>query len=84
VRLQLERGGGMETFGEGTTLTDEEALRAPDLTIGRSSVGSTACVPHPLDLPDDDGRRVAGELTIEASPGRLVPPLEITRRPGVA
>ena len=31
-----------------------------------------------LDLPGEGGRRVRGDLTIEASAGRLVPPIEIT------
>jgi hypothetical protein len=79
VRLQLERNGVMETFGAGATLSDEDVLRAPDLTIGGSSVrldGLTYRL-H-LDLPGERGRRVTGDLTIQASPGRLVPPLEIT------
>jgi hypothetical protein len=78
VRLQLDRGRGMETYGASAELTEEEVLRAPDLTIGASSVvldGMRYRIQ--LDLPDDRGRRVQGELTIEASPGRLVPPLEI-------
>ena len=79
VRLQLERDGRMETFGEGTTISDDEALRAPDLTIGRSSVRLDGMVYRiHLDLPGRDGRRVVGDLSIQASPGRLVPPLEIT------
>ncbi len=79
VRLQLDRNGTVETFGEGALITEAEALRAPDLTIGASSVrldGMRYRI-H-LDLPGEKGRRVRGDLTILASPGRLVPPLEIT------
>lgn len=79
VRLQLERGGGpMETFSQTDSLTDAEAAMAPDLTIGTSSVrlDGLAYRIH-LDLPGDDGARVRGDVTVHASPGRLVPPLEI-------
>jgi hypothetical protein len=79
VRLQLDRGRGVETFGTGHPITDAQALEAPDLTIGDSYVrleGMRYRV-H-LDLPDGRGRRVRGDLTIDASPGRLVPPLELT------
>ena len=38
MRLQLERNGQMETFTGRAELTDAELARAPDLTIGASSV----------------------------------------------
>jgi hypothetical protein len=60
-------------------VTEADVQRAPDLDIGDSSVrleGMTYRLR--LDLRDSAGRRVRGDLTIEASPGRLVPPLEIT------
>ena len=79
VRLQLDRGNGVESFTASQPLTEDEALQAPDLTIGDSFVrldGMTYRV-H-LDLRDTAGRRVRGDLTLIASPGRLVPPLEIT------
>ena len=69
----------METFTEGQPITDAEALQAPDLRIGASLVrleGMRYLV-H-VDLPGEGGRRVLGDLTIEASAGRLVPPIEIT------
>jgi hypothetical protein len=79
VRLQLDRGNGVETFGQGASIAEAEALRAPDLTIGASSVRLEGLRYRVrLDLPDQKGRRVRGELTLDASPGRLVPPLEIT------
>jgi hypothetical protein len=78
VRLQLERGGQMESYTSAATLSDADVERAPDLTIGSSSVrleGMRYRI-H-LDLRDAAGRRAVGDLTLEASPGRLVPPLEI-------
>jgi hypothetical protein len=79
VRLQLDRDGRVETFTESQPITEADARQAPDLTIGASFVrleGMRYRV-H-LDLPGEGGRRVRGDLTIEASAGRLVPPLEIT------
>ena len=38
VRLQLDRGKGMETFSASQPITSAEALQAPDLTIGDSYV----------------------------------------------
>ena len=79
VRLQLDRGGRIETFTATQPVTEAAVQRAPDLDIGESFVrleGMTYRV-H-LDLRDSTGRRVRGDLTIAASPGRLVPPLEIT------
>ena len=80
VRLQLERNGRMETFTEASSpITEADALRAPDLTIGRSSVRLDGMIYRVhLDLADARGRRLVGDLSIQASPGRLVPPLEIT------
>lgn len=78
VRLQLERNGRMETFAASATITDEDVRSAPDITIGASSVRLEGLryLIH-LDLPGDGGRRVRGDLTLEASPGKLVPPIEI-------
>ena len=78
VRLQLDRNGRMETFGAPGRLTDEETLRAPELTIGDSRVrldGLRYLID--LDLRGQGGRHVFGRIAIEGSPGRLVPPLEI-------
>ncbi len=79
VRLQLDRNGRVETFTESQPITDAEALQAPDLTIGASFVRLEGMRYHVhLDLPGEDGRRLRGDLTIEASAGRLVPPLELS------
>jgi hypothetical protein len=79
VRLQLDRGGGVESFSEGATLTEADALAAPNLTIGRNSVRLEGLRYRiHLDLRSARGETVRGELTIDASPGRLVPPFEIS------
>ncbi len=79
VRLQLERNGVVETFSASQAITSADALRAPDLTIGGSSVTLVGLEYRiHLNLRGGNGRRVAGDLTIEARPGRLVPPLEIS------
>jgi hypothetical protein len=78
VRLQLERDGRMETFGAADTLTDAEIEQAPDLTIDRSSVrldGMTYRIQ--VDLADGRGRRATGTLSLQASAGKMVPPIEI-------
>jgi hypothetical protein len=79
VRLQLDRGRGVETFAEGATLEAADALKAPDLTIGKSSVRLDGLLYRiHLDLKSPGGERVTGDLTLQGSPGRLIPPLEIT------
>lgn len=83
VRLQLERNGRMETFGAAAVLSDAEVERAPDLTIGRSSVrldGMTYRIHLDLGSASSNrgtGRRAVGDLTLGASAGKLVPPIEI-------
>ncbi|MSO46158.1 MAG: hypothetical protein EXQ59_05260 [Acidobacteria bacterium] len=77
VRLQLDRGNGVETFNETTGITGGDALRAPDLTIGASSVRLEGMRYHiHVDLRDARGRRAKGDLTIDSAPGRLIPRLE--------
>jgi hypothetical protein len=79
VSLQIERNGQMELYSTSGETTDAELARAPDLTIGTSSVRLDGLVYRiHLDLVDDAGRRAVGDLTIQASAGRLIPPAEIT------
>jgi len=79
VRLQIERDGQMDTFSASAEVSSADLAGAPDLTIGRSTVRLDGLVYRiHLDLSADDGRRVVGDLTLEASPGRFVPPIEIT------
>lgn len=83
VRLQLERNGRMETFSASASLSDEDVTRAPDLIIGANSVRLEGLTYHVhLDLGDGNGRRATGNLTLEASPGKLVPPIEIAGAKG--
>jgi hypothetical protein len=79
VRLQIERGGRMETFSGRADLTDAELSRAPDLTIGGSSVmldGMRYRI-H-VDVQDAAGKKAVGDMSLEATAGRLVPPIEIS------
>jgi hypothetical protein len=78
VRLQLQRGDRTDNFDASALLTDAEVARAPDLTIGTSSVrleGRRYRI-H-LDLAGARGARVVGDFTLEGAPGRLVPPIEM-------
>jgi hypothetical protein len=79
VRFQIERDGQMQSYGTAAEISEGDAAKAPDLSIGSSSVRLDGMVykVH-LDLADANGRRAAGDITLEASAGRLVPPVEIT------
>jgi hypothetical protein len=79
VRLQLEREGRMESFAGAAEIADTDALRAPDLTIGKNRVSLRGLTYEiDLDLADARGKHVRGTLTLVASPGKLVPPIEIS------
>ena len=78
VRLQLDRNGDVENFSAPGTLSEADALRAPELTIGRSQVrldGLRYVID--LDLKSTSGRTARGRITIQGLPGRMVPPIEI-------
>jgi len=79
VRLQLERNGKMEVYTSAAGISDADALRAPDLTIGSSQVrlNDLTYVMH-LDLANARGERLRGDITLTAAPGQLVPPIEIS------
>ena len=74
VRLQLDRGGRLTTYGASDTVSDEALIAgAPDLQVGRSRVRLEGMRYHvTLDL---DG--VSGDIFIEAVPGRSLAPLAI-------
>jgi hypothetical protein len=85
VRLQLDHDGRMTSFAESVEVDEAQVLAtAPDLTIGRSRVRLegwryriTIDLPR-MDSPRADPQsRVAGELTLEALPGRALPPLVV-------
>jgi hypothetical protein len=79
VRLQIERNGKMESYTTSGEVTDAELANAPDLTFGTSSVRLDGLVYRiHIDLGGGTGRRAVGDMTLQASPGRLVPPIEIT------
>jgi hypothetical protein len=79
VRLQIERNGRMQSFATGTEIPEGAISGAPDLSIGSNSVRLDGLVYRiHLDLTDADGRRATGDIAIEASAGRLMPPVEIT------
>jgi len=78
VRLQLDRGSHVENFSAPGRLSQSDVLRAPELTIGDNRIrldGLEYVID--LDLRGEGGRIARGRLRIEASPGRLVPPIEI-------
>jgi hypothetical protein len=79
VRLQLERLGRMQTFTSAALLTDAQLATAPDLTIGASSVQLDGVQYRiHLDLQSAEGELAAGDLTLTAVPGQLVPPIEMS------
>ena len=78
VRLQLERHGVMESFTAAAAMSDADALRAPELTIGGNRVSLRDLTYEiDLDLLDARGKHLRGRVTLAASPGKLVPPIEI-------
>ena len=79
VRLQLDRGGVVESFSQSVRIAEADAMSAPNLTLGASSVRLEGMQYQiHIDLRDERNGRVVGDLTLAASPGKLVPPLEIT------
>ena len=74
VRLQLDRGGRVTTYGESAAVDEARLLAvAPDVTIGRSRVRLEGLRYHvTLDL-----NGAAGEIFIDATPGRSLAPLAI-------
>ena len=80
VRLQLDRAGQRSSYSQSQEVNEADVLSsAPNLTIGSNHVrldGMRYRVT--LDLPAENRRsRVSGNIVIEASPGRALPPLEI-------
>ena len=78
VRLQLERDGHTDTFGQSAEVDAAGVARAPDLAIGKSTVTLDGLLYRiHLELSGTEGRTLTGNLTVRATPGRLVPPIEI-------
>jgi len=89
VRLQLDRAGQRTSYSQAHEVDEAEILKsAPNLTIGSNSVRLDGMRYRiTLDLPVETPpvgsafrqtvTRVTGELLIDASPGRALPPIEI-------
>jgi hypothetical protein len=89
VRLQLDRGGRTTSYGEAQEVDAAAVLAgAPDLVIGQNDVRLEGLRYRiRIDLPrmDPPGARTApaaparvtGEITLDAVPGRSLPPLAI-------
>ena len=80
VRLQLDRAGQRSSYSQSHDVNEADVLRsAPNLTIGSNSVRLEGMRYHiALDLPGENRTsRVTGDIVIDASPGRALPPLEI-------
>ena len=80
VRLQLDRAGQRSSYSQTQEVNEADVLRsAPTLTIGSNRVRLDGMrYQIALDLPSESGTsRATGDISIEASPGRALPPLEI-------
>jgi len=83
VRLQLDRAGRTESFDATARVDDETVARAPELDVGPNRIRvADSRYRIALDLRDRSGRRATGEVTLEASVGRLLPPMEIVGAAG--
>jgi hypothetical protein len=86
VRLQLEEKGEVRSFSARAAVAEEALLAgAPDLDIGANRVRLDGLRYRiTLDLPADGGRGpgVAGEIALDAPPGRSVPPFVVRGRGG--
>lgn len=77
VRLQLDRGGRMETFNASAQLDEAAIAAAPELTIAGNRIRLHGLrYQLTLDLRGEGGRAI-GDLFIEGAADRLMPPIEI-------
>ena len=80
VRLQLDRAGQRSSYSQTHEVNEADVLStAPNLTIGSNHVRLDGMRYRiTLDLPAENRTsRVTGDIIIEASPGRALPPLTI-------
>ena len=80
VRLQLDRAGQRSSYSQTQEVNEADVLSsAPNLTIGSNRVRLDGMRYRiTLDLPAENRTsRITGDITIEASPGRALPPLTI-------
>jgi hypothetical protein len=80
VRLQLDRAGQRSSYSQTQEVNEADVLSsAPNLTIGSNRVRLDGMrYQIALDLPAENRTsRITGDIIIEASPGRALPPLTI-------
>ncbi len=80
VRLQLDRAGQRTSYSQSQEVNEADVLSsAPNLTIGSNRLRLDGMRYRiSLDFPAENGRsRVTGDITIEASSGRALPPVTI-------
>jgi hypothetical protein len=80
VRVQLDRGGSVTSYGASQPLEEKALLdAAPDLAIAGARVRLEGLRYHvTMDLPRmGAGGRIAGEFWIDATPGRSLTPIEL-------
>ncbi len=78
VRLQLDRGGRLETFSASAELDEAAIAAAPELTIGGNRIRLQGLrYLLTLDLRGERGGRAVGDLFIEGAADRLMTPIEI-------
>jgi hypothetical protein len=85
VRLQLERDGRVENFSRRAVIAEATLLaEAPDLDIAGNRVRLEGLRYHvALDLAAErGGPGVTGDVTLEAPPGRSVPPFVLRGQAG--
>ncbi|MGE0816487.1 MAG: hypothetical protein AB7O93_24320, partial [Vicinamibacterales bacterium] len=87
VRLQLDRGGVVTTYGDAAEVDPDDVLAtAPELTIGANRVRiEDGRYVVAFDLGGGEvrrspggGRRAAGEIVLAARRGQTLPPIAIT------
>ena len=83
VRLQLDRGAGLESFTATEEIEPSAVARAPELSIAGNHIRLTGLrYQISLNLVNASGTRVTGNLVIEGEPGRVLPPIEVSGAAG--
>ena len=79
VRLQLDRGNGVENYDETYPITQGAALAPQTSPLAPARSGLKACnIAFTSIFVAQAAGRVVGDLTLDASPGRLFPRAEFT------
>ena len=79
IRLQLERGGVLESFSDAIEVSDASLATAPDIAAGRNRVRLDGLEYRiHFDLPAESAPgRATGDVALTATPGRSMPPFEL-------